>query len=83
MMDKAFIQMKSTTFALMAQKDLESIGIYTTLVKTKKEHGGCGYSLKVKKTDLLRAYDYLTEEGYHIMATHIEGEENGRNGVSG
>ena len=39
MMDKAFIQMKSTTFALMAQKDLESIGIYTTLVKTKKEHG--------------------------------------------
>lgn len=74
-MDKALIQMKSTTYALMAQKDLESIGINTGLIKTKKEYGGCGYSLRVDKKDLIRAYDYLVEEGYNVTGTHIEGED--------
>lgn len=67
-MNYTFI-LSSVTYALKGKKILESNGIVTALVKSAnlKELRGCGYGLKVKVVDKVRAETLLTSFGVRII----------------
>lgn len=59
----------SVTFALKAQGVLENAGIKTRLEKLKKEKAlhGCGYGLKIKNSDIMKARNVLEKERIRLV----------------
>lgn len=59
----------SITYALKAQSIFEQNGIKSKLEKLKKEKAlnGCGYGLKIRNSDILRAGNVLDRERIKIL----------------
>ena len=70
-MDCKFIIVGSVTFAMKARGELESRGIACKIEKIKKVKAlnGCGYGLKVRKSDVSSAVRYLSLARIKIIET--------------
>lgn len=63
------IVFSSITYALKAQGIFEKNGIQSKLEKLKKEYAlnGCGYGLKIKNQDVIKAKNAVQNEGIRIV----------------
>jgi len=59
----------SITYALKAQGIFENNGIRSKLEKLKKEHSlnGCGYGLKIRNQDVIKAKNAVESNGIRII----------------
>ena len=69
-MQKALIRLTSVTYAIRAQKALESHGIRSTIKKFARslQVNGCGYGIEIAQPDLSKAARVLKEAGIRTVA---------------
>lgn len=68
-MEKSIIVVKSITFAMRGQQLLNNYGISAYIERSigAASRYGCGYSVRVRTSDVARAVQILKESGIHVV----------------